>query len=276
MKKWKLSTFLQKVFVYGMAIIFVSPFLISVLLSFKSKQETAKSVLALPEVLHFENYVEAMEKANIVNSMKNSLVVTTGSVLLVLAVAAMAGYGIARQYHKKAFRLYESVLMGAMMIPFQTLMIPLYRMYKDLGLLNTRFGAIVLIAGFNMPFAIMMFIGFIRTLPIELEEAAYLEGCGKAKIFTKIVFPLMKPITVTIAVLDALWAWNEFNVSLLVLQKNSVKTIPMQQYVFFGEHSSNYNMAFAAAVISMIPIVIFFLLCQKHIVEGMTAGAVKG
>lgn len=276
MKKVSPTSVLQKAFVYVMAVIFVSPFLISVLLSFKSKQETAKSVLGFPESLHIENYAEAMEKANILNSMKNSVLVTGGSVLLVLLVSAMAGYGIARQYHKKAFRLYESLLMGAMMIPFQTLMIPLYRMFKNLGLLNTRFGAVLLIAAFNMPFAVMMFIGFIRTLPYELEEAAYLEGCSRAGIFVRIVFPLMKPITVTIAVLDALWAWNEFNISLLVLQKNAVKTIPMQQYVFFGEHSSNYNMAFAAAVISMIPIVIFFLMCQKHIVEGMTAGAVKG
>lgn len=276
MKRIKISTVLQQAFVYIMALIFLSPFLLSVLLSFKTKQETAKSVLALPEVLHWENYVEAIEKANIINSMKNSVVITVGSVVLVIIAAAMAGYGIARRYNHKGFRFYESLLMGAMMIPFQTLMIPLYRMFKDLNLLNTRMGAIVLIAAFNMPFAIMMFIGFIRTLPIELEEAAYLDGCGRIGIFTKIVFPLMKPITVTIAVLDALWAWNEFNISLLVLQKNEVKTIPMQQYVFFGQHSSNYNMAFAAAVISMIPIVIFFLVCQKHIVEGMTAGAVKG
>ena len=259
-----------------MAAIFLSPFLISVLLSLKSKQETAKNILALPTILHWENYVEAMEKAHIINSMKNSFIVTGGSVFLVILVSAMAGYGIARQYHNKAFRLYESILMGAMMIPFQTLMIPLYRMFKNMGLLNTRIGAIILIAGFNMPFAIMMFIGFIRTLPFELEEAAYLDGCSRVRIFGQIVFPLMKPITVTIAVLDTLWSWNEFNISLLVLQKNDVKTIPMQQYVFFGEHSANYNMAFAAAVISMIPIVIFFLLCQKHIVEGMTAGAVKG
>ena len=188
----------------------------------------------------------------------------------------MAGYGVARRYRSKWFRLYETILMAAMMIPFQTLMIPIYRMYKGLNLLNTLPGAIFLIAAFNMPFATIMYIGFVRTLPYELEEAALIEGCGKVQIFHKIIFPLLKPITMTIAVLDALWAWNEFNVSLLVLQKNGVKTIPIQQYVFFGEHSSNYNMAFAAAVISMIPIVLFFLICQKHIVEGMTAGAVKG
>lgn len=272
----KISTVLQKIFVYVMAAIFLFPFCISILLAFKSKQETAKNVWALPETPHWENFSSAIEKANIWGSMKNSMILTVFSVILVIIVASMAGYGIARMYRNKWFRMYETILMASMMIPFQTLMIPIYKMLKALGLMNTLTGAIILVAGFNMPFAIMMFIGFIRTIPIELEEAAYMEGCGRGRLFFTIVFPLMKPITATIAVLDALWAWNEFNVSLLVLQKNEVKTIPIQQYVFFGEHASNYNMAFAAAVITMIPIVIFFLLAQKHIVEGMTAGAVKG
>ena len=268
--------YIGRAFLILMAVIFAFPFLISVLLAFKSKQETAKSVLALPEKLHFENFSEAIVKANILRSMGNSIIITACSVVLVLVVASMAGYAIGRQYHKRGFRIYESILTASMMIPFQTLMIPLYKMFRSMGLLNTLLGDILLIAGINMPFAIMMYIGFVRTLPIELEEAAMLEGCTQFGIFRMIIFPLLKPTTVTIAVLDALWAWNDFNASLLVLQKNEVKTVPMQQYVFFGEHSADYNMAFAAAVISMIPIVLFFIFMQKHIEEGMTAGAVKG
>lgn len=274
--KNKTATIAGRVFLCIVAAIFIFPFIVSVLLSFKSKQETAKNVLALPSVLHIENYTEAMEKANILHSMGNSIMVTAASVILVIVVASMAGYAIGRQYHKKAYKLYESILTAAMMIPFQTLMIPIYRMYRNMGLLNTLPGVIILIAGINMPFAIMMYIGFVRTLPIELEEAAMLEGCGRWRIFLSVIFPLLKPTTVTIAVLDALWAWNDFNASLIVLQKDEVKTVPMQQYVFFGEHSADYNMAFAAAVIGMIPVVIFFIFMQKHIQEGMTAGAVKG
>lgn len=272
----KATAVLWRAFLGIMALVYVFPFLVSILLAFKDKKETAQNVLALPQRLHWENFVNAVEKANILHSMKNSVIVTVASVILVLIVASMAGYAIGRQYHKKGYRLYEMVLTAAMMIPFQTLMIPLYKMFRGMGLLNTLPGVILLIAGTNMPFAVMMFIGFVRTIPIELDEAAMLEGCGKFKTFYKIIVPILKPITVTVAVLDALWAWNEFNVSLLVLQKNEVKTIPMQQYVFFGEHSADYNMAFAAAVISMIPIVLFFIIMQKHIVEGMTAGAVKG
>lgn len=272
----KATVVLWRAFLGIMALVYVFPFLVSILLAFKDKKETAQNVLALPQRLHWENFVNAVEKANILHSMKNSVIVTVASVILVLIVASMAGYAIGRQYHKKGYRLYEMILTAAMMIPFQTLMIPLYKMFRGMGLLNTLPGVILLIAGTNMPFAVMMFIGFVRTIPIELDEAAMLEGCGKFKTFYKIIVPILKPITVTVAVLDALWAWNEFNVSLLVLQKNEVKTIPMQQYVFFGEHSADYNMAFAAAVISMIPIVLFFIIMQKHIVEGMTAGAVKG
>lgn len=272
----KSAKYIGRTFLFLMAAIFLFPFLISILLAFKSKQETTASVLALPKTLHWENFTEAIEKANIFRSMANSIVITVFSVILVLIVASMAGYAIGRQYNKKGYRIYESILTASMMIPFQTLMIPLYKMFRSCGLLNTLQGDILLIAGINMPFAIMMYIGFVRTLPIELEEAAMLEGCTQFHIFRSVIFPLLKPITVTIAVLDALWAWNDFNASLLVLQKNEVKTIPMQQYVFFGEHSADYNMAFAAAIISMIPVVIFFVFMQKHIEEGMTAGAVKG
>lgn len=275
MKK-RLFLLFERVTVYAATLVFLFPFIICILMSVKSKQETEKNILGLPTQIYWENFTDAIEKANILNSMKNSVILTVFSVVITILAASLAGYAIGRMYKKKVFRLYETVLMASMMIPFQTLMIPLYKMYKNLGLLNTLTGAIILVAAMNMPFAIMMFIGFVRTLPIELEEAAMLEGCGKFKIFTTIIFPLLKPITATVAVLDSLWAWNEFNISLLVLQKNAVKTIPIQQYVFFGEHSANYNMAFAAAVISMIPIIIFFTLAQKQIVAGMTAGAVKG
>ncbi len=274
--KNRTTVILGRVVLCVMAAIFLFPFLISILLAFKTKQETTKSVLALPSALHIENFVDAIEKANIFRSMANSLIVTAASVILVLIVASMAGYAIGRQYHKKGYKFYESVLTAAMMVPFQSLMIPIYRMYRSLGLLNTLPGIIILIAGINMPFAIMTYIGFVRTVPMELEEAAKLEGCTVFQTFVKVIFPILKPTTVTIAVLDALWAWNDFNASLIVLQKNAVKTVPMQQYVFFGEHSADYNMAFAAAVITMIPVVLFFLVMQKHIEGGMTAGAVKG
>lgn len=259
-----------------LACVFLSPFLISIILSVKSKEETAKSVLSLPGSIHWENFVEAFQKADMLISMKNSIVVTVCAVMIVILCASMAAYGIARQYQKRLFKTYETILMASMMIPFQTLMIPVYRMFRAMGLLNTLTGAVIMIAGMNLAFGVMMYVGFIKTLPKELEEAAEIEGCGAVRVFFQIVFPLIKPVTFTLAVLDSLWIWNEFNVSLLLLQKKAVKTIPIQQYVFFGEHASDYNLAFAAAVIAMIPIVIFFLFARKYIVKGLINGAVKG
>lgn len=270
------GTVAQVIVLWAFTLAFLFPFLISLLLAVKSKEDTAKSILSWPTHIEWSNFTEAIQRANIWGSMKNSILVTIMAVVLTVFASSMAGYAIARKYRNRHFKFYESLLVAAQMIPFQSLMIPIYKMYKQLGWMNTLPGAALMIGAMNMPFAIMMIIGFVRTLPIELEEAAKLEGCGPFRIFFKIIFPLLRPVLATVAILDALWTWNEVNISILLLQKNSVKTIPLQQYVFFGEHSSDYNMAFAAAIITMIPIVIFFIVAQKNIVAGMTSGAVKG
>ena len=271
MKSRKLSFFgiMCNILIYALAIVFILPFLLSLLMSVKTKEETAQSIFALPKTLHFENFINAMEEAKILQSFSNSILVTAGTVIIIIICASLGAYGIGRYYHKKSMRIYEMILMASMMIPFQTLMTPLYKMLKNVGMLNTHIGAILIIAALNIPFSIMLYTGFVRSIPIELEEAAQMEGYGPFKIFLNIVFPLLKPATVTVATLMTLWTWNEFNVSLIILQKDSIKTIPMQQYVFFGQYSSDYNLAFAAAIITMIPIILFFLFAQKHIEEGL-------
>jgi raffinose/stachyose/melibiose transport system permease protein len=262
--------------VYGVGACFLAPFLISLLLSFKTQEETAVNLLAFPLSPYFGNFAEAMRRAKIFQSFRNSILTTFFSVLLSTLCSAMAGYGIGRYYHKRYMRIYELILLASLMLPFQTIMIPVYKMYKSLNLTNTIHGVVFMISGTGLAFTTMLYIGFIKTLPRELEEAAYIDGYGRIRIFFYIVFPLLKPITFTAAALNTLWTWNEFNISLIVLQKDAVKTIPMQQYVFFSQYNSNYNMAFAAAVISMIPIVIFFIIAQKYIIKGLTEGAVKG
>jgi raffinose/stachyose/melibiose transport system permease protein len=274
--KTRLSVVLINIIVCFIAICFLAPFIISLVLSLKTQEETAVNLLAFPKTLHFDNFAEAMRRAKIFQSFGNSVLVTFFSVLLNTMCSALAGYGIGRYYHKRYMRIYEIVLLASLMLPFQTIMIPVYKMYKILNLMNTIYGDVLMIAGTGLAFTTMLYIGFIKTLPLELEEAAYIDGYGKIRIFFYIVFPLLKPITFTAAALNTLWAWNEFNISLIVLQKDAVKTIPIQQYVFFGQYSSNYNLAFAAAVISMIPIVLFFIFAQKYIVKGLTEGAVKG
>lgn len=268
--------FIGKIFLAVLTVIFLWPFFICLLMSVKSKQETSLGILSLPEMIHWENFSAAMEKANILVSMKNSIIITLCSVVIIVLVASTAAYSIGRQYNRKFYRFYETLLVSSMMLPFQVIMIPVYRMYKGMNLLNTRSGAIIMIAGLAIAYSTVMIIGFVRAIPMELEEAAEIEGAGRVRIFFRIIFPLLKPILATVATLQFLGVWNEFNVSILLLQNEAIKTIPMQQYVFFGAYGADYNTAFAAAVITMIPVIIIFLILQKQVVAGMTAGAVKG
>lgn len=267
---------ISKLILAVLTVIFLFPFLICILMSVKSKQETSLGILSLPDTIHWENFTVAMEKAKILLSMKNSIIITVCSVIIILLVASTAAYAIGRQYKKRFYRFYETLLVGSMMLPFQVIMVPVYRMYKNLNLLNTRTGAVIMISGLAIAYSTVMIIGFVRGIPLELEEAAEIEGAGRFRIFFSIIFPLLKPILATVATLQFLAVWNEFNVSILLLQDEAIKTIPMQQYVFFGAYGADYNTAFAAAVIAMIPVVIIFLILQKQVVAGMTAGAVKG
>lgn len=274
MKHNKLNV-LSIVFLLACTVFFLFPFLICVLMAIKSKQDTG-SMLSLPDQIHWENFSNAVEKANIWISMKNSIIVTGCCVLIIVFVAATAAYAVGRRYKKRFYRFYETLLVASMMLPFQVVMVPVYRMYRSLNLLNTRVGAIIMISGLGIAYSTIMMIGFVRKIPLELEEAAEVEGAGRFRIFFTIVLPLLKPILATVATLQFLSVWNEFNVSILLLQQDEIKTIPMQQYVFFGAYGADYNTAFAAAAITMVPVVIIFLLLQKQVVAGMTSGAVKG
>ena len=274
--KEKHASIPAKILLGLLTVTFLFPFLICILMSVKSKQETSRGIMALPEKICWENFSAAIEKAKILTSMKNSLIITFCCVIIIVLVASSAAYAIGRKYNNRFYRFYETLLVGSMMLPFQVIMIPVYKMYKNLNLLNTRTGAIIMISGMAIAYSTVMIIGFVRTLPIELEEAAEIEGAGRFLIFFRIIFPLLKPILATVATLQFLGVWNEFNVSILLLQDEAIKTIPMQQYVFFSAYGADYNTAFAAAVITMIPVILIFLLLQKQVVAGMTAGAVKG
>ena len=258
------------------AFLFLSPIFIVVINAFKTPMETAENVLSLPTSLHLENFSKAIKVTNFWVSLRNSVIVTVSSVLLIVLCSAMAGYIIARNGRHKFYRAVDILMMSGMMISFQFIMIPAYKMLKGLSLLNTYSGAVIFMVGTSISYATFLYVGFTKTLPITLEEAALIDGCSPFQVFWKIVFPLMKPITATVAALEMLWMWNEFNISLIVLQKKDMRTIPMQQFYFFGQHISNMNQAFAAATISLIPVLIFFFITQNSIAGGLTAGAVKG
>lgn len=258
------------------ALLFLAPLYIVVVNAFKTQVETARSILALPAALNWSNFSTAVEKTNFFVTLRNSTIITLISVVLITLTSAMGGYVICRNYQRRFYHFLDKFLMAGMMISFQMIMIPVYKMLKSWSLLNTFAGAILIMVGTSVSYATFLNVGFVKTIPKELEEAALIDGCSKWGTFWRIVFPLMKPITTTVAALHMLWMWNEFSVSLIVLQKKEIRTIAMQQYYFFGQHISNYNAAFAAACLSLIPVIAFFFLAQKNLAGGMTDGAVKG
>lgn len=271
----------EKIFWTALAIfailIFLLPFYIAIVNSLKTQLETAENVLALPKVFSLENYKEAMQKISFSKSLINTFIVTVVGDILIVLCASMSGHAIARNSDKgKYFKVLDRIFLSSIMIPFQVIMIPVYKVFRSLGLINNLLGMIIMLTGMSVAYATFLYVGFIKSIPIELEEAARIDGCNQFQAFWMIVFPLLKPITATVAALHAMWLWNDFNVSLILLQKEAVRTLTIKQFYFFSEYASDYNMAFAAAIMGMIPVLIFFLLMQKYLVGGITAGAVKG
>jgi raffinose/stachyose/melibiose transport system permease protein len=162
-----------------------------------------------------------------------------------------------------------------MIIPFQSLMIPFVTIFGNIGLLNSRGMLIYFYLGFGISMATFMYHGFIKSIPIELEEAAIIDGASQIQVFFKVVFPMLSPTTATIAILDVLWVWNDFLLPSLVLVNDDVRTLPLSTFYFFGKYTANYSVAMAALVLVLLPILIFYFIMQKKIIAGVADGAIK-
>lgn len=272
MNKLRIAVF---AFILLLAVIFLFPLYIAILMSLKTAKQTFDSFYALPSALDFTNYLHAWDTSKFPAALMNSLIITGLSVVLIVLVSALAGYAIARR-NKPFYNLIFLVFLSGMMIPFQVTMLPLYKLGKSLHMLNTHWGIILIYGGFGVQMGILFYTAFIRQISREIEEAAKIDGCSTPGIFFRIIIPLLKPVTATVVVLNALYIWNDFLLPLLYLQDQSYRTIPLQQYFFFGQYSSDLNLAFAYAVMGMIPVIVFFLFMQKFIIKGIAAGAVKG
>lgn len=275
-KKERLLEVMLTLLTVLLAMYYLFPFFLAIITAMKTPLQSAENVLSLPNPIQWDNFKEAIRISKLTRALGNSLITTTFSVFFITILAAMGGYVIARNSGRRLFRISEKIYLAALMVPFQVIMVPIYKMYKTVHLMNTLHGVILILVGTSIPYATFLYIGFIKSVPKELEEAAQIDGCGPIRAFFSIVFPLLKPITSVVASLHVLWMWNEFNISLIILQKDAVRTVPIQQYFFFGQYSSNFNLGFAAAVISMIPIVMFFIFAQRYLVQGISSGAVKG
>ncbi|WP_237163154.1 carbohydrate ABC transporter permease [Paenibacillus sp. BIHB 4019] len=260
---------------YAIGLLFLFPFYIAIVYSIKTPMETAESPLSFPKHISWSNYADAIEASNFFLALRNSVVTTSATVALTILVCSMGAYVIARN-NNRFYTFFYYLFMSSIMLPFQVLMFPLYKTWADLHILNTLPGLITSLTGVQIGYFCFLYVGFIKTVPRELEESALLDGASRYRTFFSIIFPLLKPINMTIIVLSALGAWNDFIVSMVLVQKKAVSTLPLVQFQFFGEYTSQVNMAFAAIILSMIPIMIFYGFAQRYIIGGVTAGAVKG
>ncbi|RKP53964.1 carbohydrate ABC transporter permease [Cohnella endophytica] len=258
-----------------MAIVFLFPLYVALLMALKTAKQSFDSFYALPPSLNFSNFVHAWETSKYPTALTNSLIITLLSVTLIIVVSALSGYAVARG-NKPFYNFVFLLFLSGIMVPFQVTMLPLYKLGKSLHLINNHWGIMLIYGGFGVQTGVLFFTGFVRGISREIEEAARIDGCSTPGIFVRIVMPLLKPVTATVFVLNVLYIWNDFLIPLLYLQDKHYRTIPLQQYFFFGQYSSDLNLAFAYAVMGMIPIVVFFLFMQRFIIKGIAAGAIKG
>lgn len=258
-----------------LGILFLVPFYFVIVNSMKTFSELLVNSANLPSSLYFGNYVKVWSIMKFPKVFTNSLIVTIFSNLGLVLISSMAAYRLVRRPSKMNNFIFM-IFVAAMVIPFQSIMIPLVRVASEVGLMDSRIGLMICYFGFGVSLNVFLYHGFIKSIPMEIEESATVDGCSPYGVFWKIVFPLLKPMTVTIIILNSLWIWNDFLLPSLVLSNPDLRTIPLATFSFFGQYTKQWDLALAALVLGVLPIIIFFLSMQKYIIEGITAGSVKG
>ena len=278
MKKGK--SVVANVLVILMSILWLFPVYIVFVNSFKNRAELYENMLAWPKSFSFEYYEKAMKKMKFFHVFGNSLFVTIISILIIVVLASMTAWMLVRANNLLS-KIIFSTFVATMLIPFQTLMMPLMqemgwiRDNLHIQMLDNRLGLVYMYIGFGASMAVFLYHGFVKSIPVSLEEAATIDGCTKFGVFWKIVFPMLKPTTMTVIILDVIWIWNDYLLPSLVLSSKANRTIPLSTFSFFGQFTIQWNMAMAGLTLTIIPVVIFYLCAQKYIVKGVAAGAVK-
>ena len=253
--------------------VFLIPLIMMILGSFKTQGEALHIDLNLPSHFQFENYLHVIQTGEILRGYKNSLIVTVCSVAIVIILGCMTGIIISRRNDKKAGALYYYFVFG---LTATMQMVTTYFMMIKMNLYGSYIGVILVFAAVNLPFAVMTFSSFVTGVPKEIDEAAIIDGCNTFQLIFKVLLPILKPVMITNLIIAAIGIWNNFQVPLYLMSSSKRTTIPMMIFNFYGLYSRNWNYVFAALVITVLPIVILYLALQKYIIEGMTAGAVKG
>lgn len=257
-----------------LGILFVAPFLIILINSFKTKKELFTDVLALPSSIAegFENYKKAFERLEFVKSFGTSFIITAGSIILIVVFTSMAAWMLQRSKTKTSNAILM-LFVVSMLIPFQAVMLPLIRIMGKIGFLN-QYGLMFMYLGFQASMSVFLYHGFMKNIPKDLDEAATIDGCNKLQTFWYVIFPLLKPITVTVAILNLVAIWNDYLLPSLVISGKS-ETIPLKTFLFFGEYTKQWHLALAGLVITILPVLIFYFFAQKQVLSSMVEGSVK-
>ena len=275
-KKRELKNAVISVFLLLLVLLYLSPLGMMLLNAFKSYSEIMTNVLSAPEKITFKNFAVVFSDMNYPKVFLNTLFVTLLGVGGIVFFGSMAGYKMARvkkRYSKISF-LY---CIMPMMVPFQSFMITLVVIARHLGLTNSLLGLGIIYWGLGCPMAIFLYQGFTKTIPYELEEAAIVEGCTGFPLFFTVVFPLLKSVSASVIVVNAMWIWNDFLLPLLIIGgSRSAKTLQLAAYSFMGQYKSEWQNIMAAAILIIIPALVIYVIFQKHIIKGLVAGAVKG
>ena len=254
------------------------PLYMAVIIAFKQPSEMTNDIagaLSFPETWSFSNFAEAMEVTDFWNSLGNSLLLTITTVVLALVIHSLAGYAIGRSMAKSKFYnwVYLYIVSG-MFVPFAILMMPLVKQTAQMGIAN-RAGVVILYTVFYLPMNLLLYSGYLKNIPMALEEAAHVDGSTTWSTYWKIIFPIMKPMHATVAVLTAMSTWNDVMTPLVIMSGTGKNTLPLAQLNFQTQFGTNYNLAFASYLLALLPILIFYLICQKQILNGVVNGAVK-
>lgn len=260
-----------------LSVLFLAPIFIVLYNSFKGKLYISRSPFALPNATTFsalDNYINGIEKTGFIYAFGLSVFITICSTAVIILFTSMTAWYITRVKSKITSFLYY-LFVFSMIVPFQMVMFTMSKIANMLSLDNPL-GIIIIYLGFGAGLSVFMFSGFVKSIPIDIEEAAMIDGCNPIQTFFLIVLPLLKPISITISILNVMWIWNDYLLPTLVLGSD-YKTLPMAvQYLRGGYGAVDMGAMMAVLVLAIIPIVIFYLVCQKHIIEGIAAGAVKG
>jgi raffinose/stachyose/melibiose transport system permease protein len=275
MNKEKRLNLIRKLFVIIFLIIYLIPLYVAAVNVFKPYEDIVKNPLGLPKSLNLDNFKLAIQKTNVFQLYANSAVITIGSLLILVFTSSLLAYVIARR-KGKAYKFIFMFVLAGMMVPQQMVLIPSIKTLRTLNLLHTLPGMLLFYGGTYISLGFFLYVQFIKTIPISLEEAATIDGASQYQIFWKIIFPLLKSCTATVIIFLGMWIWNDFLPPMYILGSDNGRTITTGIYSAIGRFTTDWNIVFAFVILASLPIIIVYLCMQKQFLRGMTAGSVKG